>query len=506
MVSDYTDLKRIFSRNRNNVLMRKISIKTLLTNKVLIYLSSRYITYALQFITSLVIAAKLGPYYFGIWGFFLLLLSYFQQVHFGISNSFSVLYVQSKDNEQEKNYIISNSVILISYLSVLVICVYLYYRIWGIPILNKYEIDPYFFWVCLIAILQYFHGFIVNVFRVKNKIGLVTYCQSVVVILNFLCIFFFNGSTLLIVLAMGYLVGYLSALIVFLLDKDIPRGLFHYWSSEHQKKIIKKGLLLFLYNTCFYFIILSVRTIVSSYYTVEEFGYFTFSFALAHAIMLLLESLTFLVFPKLVSKLSSPNLNEANETITRYRQAYITSSHLLVYFAMILFPFIVYFFPKYAGAITAMNIIALTILTNAHSCGYSETLISRNKEKYSAVISLVALIVNCAIAIFLAAILKVPYSFVILSTLITYLLFSSAVCYYGRKFLGQTFGLKSFLKAYFSGRQFLPYVIALIVSILDYNILVFLPLLVFVILNWKEIKSIINVIKRLFTSPEMVNL
>ncbi len=486
--------------------MRSIGVKNIISNKVLIYLVSRYITYALQFITSLVIAARLGPYYFGIWGFFLLLLSYFQQIHFGISNSFSVLYVQNKDDEQERNRITSNSVVLITYLSVLVLCVFIYYQIWGIPLLAKYEIDPYFVWICIIAALQYFHGFIVNVFRVKNKIGLVTYCQSCVVVFNFLCIFFFNGFTLLIALAFGYLFGYLSALIIFLFDKEIPSGFFHYCSAEYQKRILKKGLLLFLYNTCFYFIVLSVRTIVSSYYTVEEFGFFTFSFTLAHAIMLLMESLTFLVFPKLVSKLSSPNLNEANKTVIKYRQAYITSSHLLIYFALICFPLIVHFFPKYADAITSMNIIAMTILTNSHSSGYSETLISRNKEKYSAVISLVALVINCGLALVLAVGLKVPYSYVIISTLVTYLLFSSTVCFFGMKFLGQRFSVREFSKAYFPLRQFVPYAVALAVSLLGFNKIVFLPLVIFVVLNWKEVSSVGGLVKRLFVSPEMVNL
>lgn len=481
-------------------------LNALITNKVLIYLTSRYVTYALQFITSLVVAAKLGPYYFGIWGFFLLLLTYFQQVNLGISNSFSILYVQNKDNEYEKNAIVSNSLVLITYLSALGICVYIYQQVFGISILKKYEIEPYFIWVCVIAVLQYYQGFIINVFRVKNKIGLVTYCQSCVVIINFLCIFFFNGYTLLLVLASGYLVGHLSSVILFIADGGIPRGFLHYCNLDYQKRIINKGLLLFLYNTCFYFIILSVRTIISNFYSVEEFGCFTFSFTLAHAIMLLLESLTFLVFPKLVSKLSSPNLNEANETILRYRSAYITSSHLLVYFALILFPLIVHFFPKYSGAITAMNIIALTILTNSHSSGYSETLISRNKEKYSAVISLIALAINCVLALFFAMVLKVSYSYVIISTLITYILYSTTVCYFGKKILGQTFTINSFLKSYFPLRQFIPYVLALFISIVGMNSLVFIPLCIFIFLNWKEIKSIVNIVKRLFVSPDIVNL
>ena len=40
-----------------------------LKNKVFVYLFTRYFTYGLQFIMSLIIAVRLGPYYLGIYGY-----------------------------------------------------------------------------------------------------------------------------------------------------------------------------------------------------------------------------------------------------------------------------------------------------------------------------------------------------------------------------------------------------------------------------------------------------
>ena len=97
---------------------------------------------------------------------------------------------------------------------------------------------------------------------------------------------------------MAFLVAWLSGAL------DLKGARF---SLTYQGAILKKGLLLFLYNTCFYFIIISVRTIISGNYEVEEFGLFSFSFTLAHAVMLLLESLMFVIFPKMIGKMTGDN-------------------------------------------------------------------------------------------------------------------------------------------------------------------------------------------------------
>ena len=65
------------------------------------------------------------------------------------------------------------------------------------------------------------------------------------------------------------------------------------------KELLNKGYALFFYNTCFYFIMMSLRTIISSDYSPEEFGNFTFAYTLSNAIMLLVEALIFLVSPKM---------------------------------------------------------------------------------------------------------------------------------------------------------------------------------------------------------------
>jgi Membrane protein involved in the export of O-antigen and teichoic acid len=476
-----------------------------LKNKVVIYLASRYITYFIQFITSFIIAAKLGPYYMGIWGFVLLLLNYFQQFHFGIANSFNVLYVLHRNNKNECDNYIGNSLMLLSYLSVFVIFFYVYYQLFGISYFDKYHVDKYIIWVSLIAIMQYFVLFFLNLFRVKNQLNRVTFCQSVVVLLNFVCIFFFRGEELIRWLVAGYVIGNLLCIIMAFTSGTLPKFSEITLSKQYQHTILKKGLYLFLYNSCFYFIIISIRTVISRNYSVEEFGLFTFSYTLANALMLVLDALMFIVFPKVIGKLSSDNSDEVYNTIDTLRMTYITSAHMLIYCAIPCFPLVIYFMPQYSGALMSLNLISLTILIHTNSCGYLELLISRNKEKIAAALSSIALVLNIMFALMAVNFFKIQFSYVILATLLTYFLFTVSAMYFGRKLIGEN-KIANFLSQYFPLRLFVPYMCSLGLAFMGIEEWMLLPLALFVLLNFSVFRRIIDTIKTLLIRPESVSL
>ena len=479
-----------------------MNLKLLLRNKVLFYLVSRYITYGVQFIVSLVIAVQLGPYYMGIWGFILLLLQYFQQFHLGIANSFNVLYVHHRDSQQECNNYIGNSIILVSYLSLLVLVFYLYYTIWGIQSFSKYHVDNYIIWICLIAILQYFVQFFINLFRVKNQLNRVTFCQSVIIFLNFFCVFFFQGEELIKWLVAGYVIGNMLCVLLAITSGSIPKLKNIQFNRSYQSEILKKGIYLFLYNSCFYFIIISIRTIISGHYSVEEFGLFTFSFTLAHAILLLLEALSFVIFPKVIGKLSSDNKEEVISTLTILRGLYITAAHMLIYIALICFPLLLHFFPKYADSLMVLNLISLTILINTNSYGYLELLISKNKEKTSALISFVALFINCLLALVFVYVFHCTFSYVILATMITYFVFSLLAMSFATKLINLDLNLNNF----FPLRLLVPYAIAVFLSIMNYNMIIWLPLVLAIIFNRSHILKMSRIAMTLVNKPEKVNI
>ncbi len=478
-------------------------LMSIFRNNVVIYLTSRYVTYFLQFVTSLVIAAKLGPFHFGVWGFILLLLNYFQQCHFGIYNSMNVLYVQHREDARLSNDYLVNSIVLECYLALVVFGLYAIYHFSGLSFFSKYNADKYLFIVCCIAVLQYFSNLFINIFRVKNRLLSVAFCQSVIVLLNFACIFFFTGEKLIYALVLGYLVGNIVIVTHALCSRLFElKGVT--FSLAMQRQIVGKGIMLFLYNTGFYFIIISIRTIISGKYEVEEFGLFTFSFSLAHAVMLLLESLTFVVFPKMIGKLSSPDTNEVKTALYGYREVYMTSAHGLIYVALLFFPLILHFFPKYGGALTSMNLIALTILLDTSRCGYTELLIAHNKEKKLSAITLFVLALDVALAIVAAYVLRVPFSYVILAAMVSYLVFATLVAFEGRRLVPKPD--TPLLADVFPPRLAIPFLAALVVCVLQLEYVVFVPLLLFAALNIRACKHVAQTAKGILAKPELVNL
>lgn len=106
----------------------------------------------------------------GIWGFVLLIINYFSQIHFGVGNSLNVLLVQHKEEKQVCDSYIVNSMTITAGMSILVMLLYLYYEIFGVAAFERYNIDPYVIWIALIAILQYFNMLFSNIFRIRNMI------------------------------------------------------------------------------------------------------------------------------------------------------------------------------------------------------------------------------------------------------------------------------------------------------------------------------------------------
>ena len=483
-------------------------LKKIFTNKILIYLFSRYGTYAIQFFTSILIADRLGTFYLGVYGFVTLILNYLGQIHLGIPNALNVFLVHNKaDKEACENYIAS-AVILCAYLSVFIALGYILYQLFGFSVVAKYRVDKYMLAVSIVAILTYFNGLFLQVLRVRNQVNQMALIQSLPVLLNFVCAIFLRGEKLLTAIVTCLVVSNIVILFIAYVYKATPHLKFYNGTliGKYQKSILQKGLLLFLYNSCFYFIVISIRSIVSTNYTVEEFGLFTFSFTMANAVMLLLDSLLTVIFPKMVDLLSSDDNFIIKKTIETIRISYISTAHMLVYCAFLFYPIITNLvLPKYNTALMSMNLISLAILMNTNSCGYTTFLIAKNKEKYAAIISATALILNVVLGLFFAQVVKVPFSLVIIATMVTYVYFSFAIVVVAEKFLG-TYTIKSSLKGFFPPRLFVPFLVAVLVSLSGETALCILPMVAYLLFNVKDIKRIKSLVLKLVNNQNVADI
>ena len=169
--------------------MERKYIKKIMGNKVAIYLFTRYVVYFITFITYMIMASHLGPYYMGIWGSIVLLLRYFQIFDFGIANSMTVLLVQNKKDRKMCDDLEMSAMVLMGVISLLVIGIGFYYKFVGFPFLDKFGLDNRFYFVCLIAIFQYLNDYFFRVNRVKGYMFEFTFYQTFIHVILLVVVF-----------------------------------------------------------------------------------------------------------------------------------------------------------------------------------------------------------------------------------------------------------------------------------------------------------------------------
>lgn len=484
-----------------------MKIRTVLKNKVVFYMSSRYVTYGMQFIISFIIAAKLGPYYLGVYGFLLLILQYFSQINFGIPHSLNVLIVHNKDDRYQSDKYLANCVWIYFYLSAMIAVLYAILQIFNFEFKGDNYIAKYGLILIIIALLAYFNSLFMMVMRARNKVYALSVVQSMSVIANMSVVFLVTGEALIYALMLSLALGGIVSVIIAIFSGVMPIRNKSYFSVHTQKIILHKGLYLFIYNSCFYFILISIRSLVSANYSIEEFGIFTFSFTIANAVMMLLDSVSTLIYPKIIHLLSSDDVNVVNDTINKLRVAYISSSHFLIYLALTLYPFFVYLMPKYQGGLMAMNLISLAILMNTNSFGWGTLLIAKNKERISSIISLMSLVINILIGLLLVYVFHVEFSYVVLATLITYLVYSFISVLYGKKIISHDqVSIKEVLVTFFPIRLLIPYMSALLISILSIEKLIIAPLVIYLLLNYMDVKNIANIARNIIVKPNVTDI
>lgn len=468
-------------------------------NKLIVYLFSRYATYFLQFITSIYLANKLGPKYFGVWGFMLLLISYFTSCNFGLHNSISVLLVQNKSNVKYQDKLIKNDLLLVSLLAVLFLSIYAIFIATGSSWFEKYGIKFEFLIICLIGGIGLLDINLFSIYRTKNDYLKIAFNQSIVPVLVFILIFIFSGKDLLYALLFSSLMGSLCSLCVFWYKK--PFSLREQIELNTSKIILQKGFWLFLYNLFFNFILISTRTFISHFYPVEDFGRFSFAFTLGDSALLLFQAIANVVFPKVLDKLNLSNGEKQTiNNLKKVETSYVVMLYFCIYIIIALFPLIIQLFPKYIDSLQGVIFVSLTMVMYTNSFPYTSYLMSNNKERLLMVISLTCLIINIFSVLFIIKVLNLGYQYVILSTLIGYFLFYLISVWKTEKNLRlRHFSLVNF-------RLLAPVLLGLFICSMKFYYLLILPFILFLILNRQDVKHSFYTAKALLYNYKIVDL
>jgi len=480
-------------------------VSTVIKNKVILFVFSRYGTYIIHFINSLLIAAYLGPFYLGIWGFITLVTSYMHHLNFGIADSVTAIISVKKEKEFYVQKVIGTAITMLLGLSVVAILLFSINYIFQLNLGSRYNFLTYSPIVVLIGVLAYFNNLFNHIFRAYGKLFEIAFSQTVFPLLMLSAIIFFKDRQLLWAMLFANLFAYLLAFLMYAFRS--PVNLKPIFIFKLFKFIQIKGWHLFVYNTSFYFIIITTRSFVSGYYSVKEFGYFTFAFTLANVMLLLLQSMAYLIYPKMLNRFAKESDAQNIKILQKLRDAYVTTSHLLIHLAILFFPFLLVLFPEYIEATGVFKLIALSILLYTNSFGYSGLLIAKGYEKQIGRLSFTALLLNIVGALILINVFNVPFSLVILSTMFSYFIYVFILGKLGMKMLNLDNSFIEVIKDIYPLRLLVPYALSLVFIIFAFpNNYLAISFALFLILNYKVLLNLKLVLKSVIVNPNIINI
>lgn len=483
----------------------QITLKKVLTNPPILYVLSRYATYIVQFTNSLFIAVYLGPFNLGIWGFINLILGYFSQLNLGISHSVNVIISIEKEQEEYIQKVIGNGLTMLLLLSIFTLLFFAIGYLGIFSIGEKYNFNSYIIPISIIAVITHFNSLLSNVYRVYGNIFAIALNQSLYPFLIIFLIPFLRGSDLLWAMVIANLASVVISLIYYLYKTPIK--LKFYFDYSLIKYIQKRGWHLFIYNSSFALIIITTKSFISANYRVEDFGFFTFSYSLANAILLFLTTLSYLVFPKMLNRFASADNKNIQNLLEEIRTAYISTSHILIHFLIMIFPVILLIFPNYCPASDVFKVTALTIVLYTNSFGYQTVLMARGKEKQVAIIAFFSLLTNIFLVPFFIYILKVQFSHVMFATMIIYFIYIYVSGLAGRNELEISTKFIDVLNDIFPIRMFVPFIISIIfilVSVPDYFFII--PFVLYFLLNLKDFREIEKLTIKIIKNPTFINI
>lgn len=483
-----------------------VALKSILKNKTLFYVFSRYATYATQFVNGLFIAIYLGPYYLGVWGFINLVIQYITQFNLGIANSVNAIGSVHKNKEEYFKMVVGTAITMLIILSAVLLIILIISQFYGLRLGDSYGFNKFEPIVIIIAFLGYFNTQLTIIFRIFGKIFEIIFSQSIFPVAIFVIIFFthYRGLDLLWCMVVVNLITSIFSFLLFISKTPIKIKPSFIWRLV--KLIQRRGWYFFIYNASFYFIVISLRSIVSGFYSVQKFGYFTFAFAFANAIIMLFQSISFLIFPKIINRFATNNNHQISILLEKLRKPYISFAHASIHFINFIFPFLFFLFPNYEPANNAFKLIALTSVIYLNAFGYPGLLIAKSKEHRLAILAFFSLCLNIILDLLIVH-LKFPFSMVVIGTMVTYFIYVFFLGYFGRKELNMGKGLIYILKDLYPLRLSIPFLLSVFFILTGMqNIYFIIPFLLVVLLNVKTLIQGIELIKVIIQNPDCINI
>ena len=466
----------------------------LLKNKKIQFIFTKYITYFLYFIISILVANKLGLFFFGIYGFFKLLIQYFSYSNLGVNYSGLVIMSEQKVLDNSKNENILSLSLIISAISFLVIfvlfsliCNYIYPYLY-----EKYNVNEYIFFLFIIILFKQFNQIFINTNRIYDNLSLINWAYIIPCLCELLALLFGNEESLLRNILWAMVISNIFVTILFLVKTPIK---IHCRPKIADARcLLLRGIKLLAYNVSFYFIILVSKSFISKYFQVEEFAQYSFSYNLSDAVMLLNNAISFLIYPALLNKLYMTSDNfEKKAILHETQEKYMLIANLIIIVAFIVLPLLHYIVPEYNKSPDILYSLLFAQLLIANTFTLSTNLVQLKKENSLIVIGLGTIIFMLFVNLML---LKLTKNIIVVSygLSLSLIIYNLSLAYLNVSILKLN---KNAIFKFVNPTFFIPFILALIAKIYftyHLSIIIFIILTITLLFKkyWRLYENIIH--------------
>ena len=465
-----------------------------LGKKELIFTLGRYVTYFFQIIKGFLLAKVLGPELFGIFGIFLLVQQYLVYSNFGIQYALNIKLSVDNVNQSllSKNIkaIIDSSFTLTSASAILLIItslVLIYFNIDFNIVIPK---SHFIIGLLLVTILFHIQEVFLNIFRIQKKFYVILTTEMIIAISSIIVIPFFKGIELLYAVIISWILSLLLSLTIF---KVNYRNKIN-WNTNMIKPLLLVGLPFLLYNLSFNLISMASRSFVAYNFTISEMGLFTFSVSLTTAIMLVFNSISWVIYPKLIAELSNSELSILNQEKLLFIVTKKTVSFVLVLVlgSFTCLPLIIYFLPEYSNSLDTVVILLINQIAINSTFAITSYLVGRNKFKLLITSSLFSLVV-CSLLMLIFAYFNLGFKWIAFANLVGSLAFVNYLVY--KTCIKQNLNYRTLSKSFNLQTQSIILIFALLI-LFDLRALGFVLFTSsMLIIYWSEIYDNLHLIK-----------
>lgn len=348
-------------------------------NPIIIFVSSRYIIYALQFIRGMGIAYVLGPELYGIWGFLMLIQSYLSYGTLGVEYALNVILSTEKniDNKTIQQYY-GTSVIIITFVIVPLIILATAIQFDRVNIFEEYQFSRYAILLAFLVATTYFQQIFVNIYRYYGLLQDIVYVEFITALFTILPIIIFSGEELIsILLGIFFLTAFLGN-TYYLIKSPIRMDVT--WNRSTLYYLLILAIPLFGYNFVANLMTMLSRTIISQYYSIESLGFYTFAFNISNSVFLGISAISWAIFPEILSGMRK-GLDDITviNLLHKTNRLFGDAAFMIVMIVILFSPIIFLFLDSYRPVIGLLGVLLISQAVGALMFGYTSLLYSRRK-------------------------------------------------------------------------------------------------------------------------------